>query len=34
MNWRAGVKMQASWGFLAGFLFAFLTELVLVLAGA
>ena len=34
MNWRAATKTQASWGVLAGFLFAFLTDLVLVYAGA
>jgi ZIP family zinc transporter len=34
MNWRAATKIQASWGILAGFLFAFLTDLVLVYAGA
>jgi zinc transporter, ZIP family len=33
MNWRAATKIQASWGLLAGFLFAFLTDLVLVYAG-
>ena len=34
MNWRSATKSQASWGLLAGFLFAFLTDLVLVYAGA
>jgi hypothetical protein len=34
MNWRAATKIPASWGILAGFLFAFLTDLVLVYAGA
>ncbi len=33
MNWRAATKLQASWGILAGFLFAYLTDLVLVYAG-
>jgi ZIP family zinc transporter len=33
-NWRAATKWQASWGLLAGFLFALLTDLVLVFAGA
>ena len=33
-NWRSATKLQASWGLLAGFLFAFLTDLVLVYAGA
>jgi ZIP family zinc transporter len=32
-NWRSPVKLQASWGLLTGFLFAFLTDLVLVFAG-
>jgi zinc transporter, ZIP family len=34
MNWRGPTKQAASLGFLSGFLFAFLAELVLVLAGA
>ena len=34
MNWRTSVKAPASWGLIAGFLFAYLTELVLVIAGA
>jgi ZIP family zinc transporter len=33
MNWRSSTKLAASWGFLAGFVFAFATDLVLVLAG-
>ncbi len=33
-NWRSATKQQASWGFLVGFLFALLTDLVLVYAGA
>jgi zinc transporter, ZIP family len=33
MNWRSVTKIQASWGFLTGMLFAFLTDLVLVYAG-
>lgn len=33
-NWRSATKMPASWGLLVGFLFAFLTDLVLVYAGA
>jgi ZIP family zinc transporter len=33
-NWRSGIKLPASWGLLASFLFAYLTELVLVVAGA
>ena len=33
MNWRSTIKWQASWGLLAGFLFAYLTDLVLVYAG-
>ena len=33
MNWRSTIKWQASLGLLAGFLFAFLTDLVLVFAG-
>ncbi len=32
-NWRSVTKLQASWGLLAGFFFAFLTDLVLVFAG-
>jgi ZIP family zinc transporter len=34
MNWRGPTKQAASLGFLSGFLFAFLVETVLVLAGA
>jgi zinc transporter, ZIP family len=34
VNWRSATKLQASWGLLAGFLFAYLTDLVLVYAGA
>jgi len=34
MNWQSATKLQASAGFLVGFLFALLTELVLVYAGA
>jgi len=33
MNWRGAVKLPASWGLLAGLLFAFLTDLLLVYAG-
>jgi len=33
-NWRSATKSSASWGILIGFLFAFLTDLVLVYAGA
>jgi ZIP family zinc transporter len=33
MNWRSVTKVPASWGFLVGLLFAFLTDLVLVYAG-
>ncbi len=33
-NWRPATKLQASWGLFAGFLFAFFTDLVLVLSGA
>ena len=33
MNWRAATKSTASWGFLVGFVFAFLADLVLVLSG-
>ncbi len=33
MNWNASAKVEASWGFFAGFVFAFLTDLVLVLSG-
>jgi ZIP family zinc transporter len=33
-NWRSVNKWQASWGLLAGFIFALLTDLVLVFAGA
>ena len=34
VNWRSGTKVQAGWGFLFGFLFALLTDLILVYAGA
>jgi len=33
-NWRSATKVAASWGLLIGFLFAFLTDLILVYAGA
>ena len=33
-NWRSATKVPASWGLLIGFLFAFLTDLILVYAGA
>lgn len=33
MNWRAATKLEAAWGLFAGFVFAFLTDLVLVLSG-
>ena len=33
-NWRSETKQQASWGFLVGFIFAMLTDLILVYAGA
>ncbi len=33
MNWHSVTKVQASWGLLAGFILAFLTDLVLVFAG-
>ena len=33
-NWRSATKSSVSWGILIGFLFAFLTDLVLVYAGA
>jgi len=33
-NWNSATKVPASWGLLVGFLFAFLTDLVLVYAGA
>ena len=33
-NWRSATKTQAAWGLFAGFLFAFLTDLILVIAGA
>jgi ZIP family zinc transporter len=33
MNWRGATKAQASWGVLAGFLFAYMTDLLLVSAG-
>lgn len=32
-NWRPATKLSASWGLFAGFVFAFLTDLVLVFAG-
>ena len=32
-NWRAATKLQAAWGLFAGFVFAFLTDLLLVLSG-
>jgi xanthosine utilization system XapX-like protein len=32
-NWRSTIKWQASWGLLIGFLFALLTEFVLIYAG-
>lgn len=33
MNWRSATKIPATWGVLAGFIFAYLTDLVLVSAG-
>jgi ZIP family zinc transporter len=33
MNWRSATKLEASWGFMAGFVFAFATDLILVIAG-
>jgi ZIP family zinc transporter len=33
MNWNTSTKLAASWGFFAGFLFAFVTDLILVFAG-
>jgi hypothetical protein len=33
INWRAPTKLAASWGFFFGFVFAFLTDLALVLSG-
>jgi ZIP family zinc transporter len=33
-NWQPATKIPASWGILAGFLFAFITDLILVSAGA
>ncbi len=33
MNWHASTKSQAGWGMLVGFLFAFITDLILVYAG-
>ena len=33
-NWRSDIKQYASWGFLVGFIFAMLTDLILVYAGA
>ncbi len=32
-NWRGATKMPAAWGLLAGFIFAYLTDLILVSAG-
>lgn len=32
-NWRAATKVPAAWGILAGFIFAYLTDLILVSAG-
>ena len=32
-SWRSPTKLAASWGFFSGFVFAFLTELVLVVSG-
>ncbi len=32
-NWRSATKMPASWGVLAGFIFAFITDLILVSVG-
>ncbi len=32
-NWRAATKVPATWGMLAGFMFAFITDLILVSAG-
>ncbi len=33
MNWRGANKPAAGWGFFSGFVFAFLTELLLVVSG-
>jgi ZIP family zinc transporter len=33
MNWRSATKLPSSWGVLAGVLFAFITDLILVYAG-
>ncbi len=33
-NWRPATKLQAAWGLFAGFMFAFLTDLLLVFSGA
>jgi len=33
LNWRSAIKVQAGWGLLAGFMLAFLTDLVLVFSG-
>jgi zinc transporter, ZIP family len=33
MNWRSATKVPATWGVLAGFLFAYITDLLLVSAG-
>lgn len=32
-NWRSATKLPAAWGLLAGFIFAYLTDLILVMAG-
>jgi zinc transporter, ZIP family len=32
-NWRSATKVPASWGLLAGFLFAYITDLILISAG-
>ena len=34
VNWRSATKLSASWGLLIGFMFAYITDLVLVYAGA
>jgi ZIP family zinc transporter len=33
-NWRSDLKLPAAWGILAGFIFAYLTDLLLISAGA
>ena len=33
MNWNSSTKLQASWGFFAGFMFAFFSDLILVFSG-